>query len=176
MSQTAKEVVPVDLAEIPRQSFSESTLKEHGSVWFVKDEPAPFGGQEVHLWDQYQKFRKQLSEYGDDASDQAKAIGSRLNQVDLSVFKSPWNVHYASFEPERKFSDLLFENADLFDAFVKMPNQGGYAFPYSYNPVKAGKTHVANENFNPDFFIRKRGNHDILVVEVKSEGDDSNRK
>jgi hypothetical protein len=90
MSQSAKEVVPVDLTEIPRQSFSESTLKEHGSVWFVKDEPAPFGGQEVHLWDQYRKFRKQVSEYGDDASDQAKAIGSRLNQVDLTVFKSPW--------------------------------------------------------------------------------------
>lgn len=175
MSQTAKEVVPVDLTEIPPQSFSESTLKEHGSVWYVKDEPAPFGGQEVHLWDQYQKFRKQLSEYGDDASDQAKAIGSRLNQVDLRVFKSPWNVHYASFEPERRFSDLLFENADLFDSFVKMPNQSGYAFPYSYKPVKAGKTHVANENFNPDYFIRVRSKHDILVVEVKSEGDDSNR-
>ena len=36
------------------------------------------------------------------------------------------------------------------------PNVGGYAFPYSYKPVKAGKTHVANENFNPDFFIRLR--------------------
>ena len=35
-----------------------------------------------------------------------------------------------------------------------MPNQGGYAFPYSYKPVKAGKTHVANESFNPDFFYQ----------------------
>jgi hypothetical protein len=51
----------------------------------------------------------------------------------------------------------LFENADLFDAFVKMPNTGGYAFPYSYKPAKAAKTHVANENFNPDFFVKVVG-------------------
>ena len=38
MSQTAKEIVPVDLTAIPRQSFSESMLKEHGSIWTVKEE------------------------------------------------------------------------------------------------------------------------------------------
>src|SRR5207244_10153613 len=77
--------------------------------------------------------------------------------------------------PERKFSDLLFENADLFDAFVKMPDRGAYSFPYSYKPAKTAKTHTANENFNPDFFIRVRGQHNILVVEIKAESDDSNR-
>jgi type III restriction enzyme len=87
----------------------------------------------------------------------------------------PWNVLYTSHEPERRFSELLFENAKLFDAYVKMPNTGGYAFPYSYKPAKAAKTHVANENFNPDFFIKISSGHDILVVEVKAEGDDSNR-
>jgi len=175
MSQMAKDIVPVDMTAFPRQSFSESTLKEHGTVWHVRDEPAPFSGHEVHLWEQYQRFRKQLADYGADASEQAKDIGSRIQQVDLSVFKTPWNVHYASHEPERQFSDLLFENAGLFDAFVRMPNQGGYSFPYSYKPTRAGKTHVANESFNPDYFIRVRAKHDILVVEVKSEDDDSNR-
>jgi type III restriction enzyme len=34
---------------------------------------------------------------------------------------------------------------------------------------------VANENFNPDFFIKLSAGHDILVVEVKAEGEDSNR-
>jgi type III restriction enzyme len=56
-----------------------------------------------------------------------------------------------------------------------MPNQGVYSFPYSYKPAKAAKTHTANENFNPDLFLRVRDTHDILVVEVKAEGDDSNR-
>ena len=175
MTETAKEVETVDLAKMPRQSFSESTLKEDGSLWFVKDEPTPFSGQEAHLWEQYQRFRKQFCECGPEAGEQAQAIAPKLNQVELSAFKTPWNVHFASHEPERKFSDLIFQNAGLFEAFVKMPDQGGYAFPYSYKPVKAGKTHVANERFNPDFFFRVRGKQDILVVEVKMEGDDSNR-
>jgi len=175
VSQTAKKIVPMDLTAVARQSFSESMLKEHGSIWTVREEPPPYGGQELHLWEQYQRFRKQFADYGDEASDQAKAIGSRIQQVDLGKFKLPWNVHYVTHEPERKFSDLLFENADLFDAFAKMPNMGGYAFPYSYKPAKAAKTHVANENFNPDFFIKLSAGHDIVVVEIKAEGDDSNR-
>jgi type III restriction enzyme len=175
MSQTAKEIVPVDLTTMPRQSFSESSLKEHGSVWSVKNEAATFTGHEVHLWEQYQKWKKIAGIDDSGLAENVKEITQSLQQVDLSVFKSPWNVHYASYKPERKFSDLLFENADLFDSFVRMPNQGAYSFPYSYKPAKAGKTHVANENFNPDYFIRVRAKHDILVVEVKMEGDDTER-
>ena len=175
MSQTSKEIVSVDLKEVPRQSFSESMLKDHGSLWVAKEERAPYGGHEVHLWEQYQRYCKQFAEYGNEAGDQAVAIASRIRQVESGNFKLPWNVHYASYEPERKFSELLFANAGLFDAFVKMPNTGGYAFPYSYKPAKAAKTHVVNENFNPDFFIKPIAGHDILVVEVKAEGDDSNR-
>ena len=175
LSQTAKEIVAVDLAKVPKQSVSESMLKEHGALYGVEGDTKAFDGHEVHLWEQYQKFRKMCADYGDDASDQAKAIGSRIQQVNLSAFKSPWNVHYASYEPERKFSDLLFANGHLFDSFVKMPNTGGYAFPYSYKPAKAVKTHVANEHFNPDFFLKVRDAEDILVVEVKMDDDDTNR-
>jgi type III restriction enzyme len=142
---------------------------------FPAGKPVMFRQDEVHLWEQHQEFRKQFSRYGNDASDQAKAIRMKLNQVDLTVFKSPWNVHHSSYEPTRKFSELLFENANLFDGFVRMPNQGARAFPYSYKPTKAGKTHVANENFNPDYFIRVRAKPDILVVEAKAEGDGTER-
>jgi type III restriction enzyme len=177
MSQIAKEVLPIDLTQVPRQAFSESMLKEHGLIYTVDGDAAPFSGRahEGHLWEQYQKLKKMCADYPDQAPEHAKAITERIQQVDLSMFKSPWNVHYASYEPERQFSDLLFENADLFDAFVKMPNQGGYSFPYSYKPAKAAKTHVANQHFNPDYFIRLRNSHAIFVVEVKMEGDDSNR-
>jgi type III restriction enzyme len=175
MSQIAKDLVPVDLAAMPRQSFSESTLKEHGAVFYVKEEEAPYGAPEVHLWEQYLKA-KQLAKIDDTfLSNDARQIARTLHQVDIAQFKSPWNVHYASHGPERKFSELLFANADLFDSFVKMPNQGGYSFPYSYKPAKSAKTHTANETFNPDFFIRIRSKQDILVVEIKAEGDDSNR-
>jgi type III restriction enzyme len=117
------------------------------------------------------------ADYPDQAPEDAKAIAARIRAVDGAAFKSPWNVHYASHLPERSFSDLLFhkENAHLFEAFAKMPNVGGYAFPYSYKPAKAAKTHVANESFNPDFFLRVKDREDILVVELKADGDDSNR-
>ena len=150
-------------------------LKENGSVWYAAEAQAPYGGNEANLWQQYQRYQKQVAEFGDEASDQAKAIGPRLQSIDAASFKTPWNVHYASHEPERQFSQLLFANAELFDAFAKMPNQGGYAFPYSYKPAKSAKTHTANENFNPDMFLRVRGTNNILVVEIKAEGDDSNR-
>lgn len=65
----------------------------------------------------------------------------------------------------RPNSYSLFANQDLFDAFVKMSNQGGYSFPYSFKPAKAAKTHVANEQFNPDFFLKVAGQRVILVVE-----------
>lgn len=175
MSQIAKGIELVDLSHVRQQSFSESMLKEHGALYTVKGDASPFTGVDTHLWEQYQKFRKMFTEYGDEASEQAKAIGARIHQVDLSAYKSPWNVHYVSHEPERKFSEFLFDSAELFDAFVKMPNVGGYAFPYSYKPAKAAKTHVANENFNPDFFVKVAGVSDILVVEVKADGDDDNR-
>jgi type III restriction enzyme len=175
MSQTAKEIVPVNLAAIPRQSFSESVLRQEGALYIVDGDVKPFDGHEAHLWEQYGKFRKMYAEYKEEATDQAKAIAKRIHQIDPSAFKFPWNVHYASHEPERGFSDLVFANPSLFDACVKMPDTGGYAFPYSYKPAKAAKTHVANENFNPDFFLKVAGGHDILVIEVKAEGDDSNR-
>jgi hypothetical protein len=53
---------------------------------------------------------------------------------------------------------------DVNGSAVRVPNTGGYAFPYSYKPAKAAKTHVANENFNPDFFIKLSSGNDILVV------------
>ncbi len=174
-SQVAQALEPVDLTQIKAQSFSESGLREHGAVWAVKEDAAPFGGHEVHLWEQYKKWKliAGIDETG--LSDSAREISKRIQHVTLETFKSPWNVHYASHGPERGFSDLLFENSALFDSFVKMPNVGVYSFPYSYKPSKAGKTHTANEHFNPDFFIKVAGCHDILVVEIKKDKDDSNR-
>ena len=175
MGQTARDIVPVDLTTVQHQSFSENMLREHGAVWHVSGDDAPFSGHEVHLWEQYQKAVQMAGIDPALLGDDARAIAGRIHQVDLKVFKSPWNVLYASHEPERQFSELLLANADLFDAFVRMPDRGAYSFPYSYKPARTARTHTANENFNPDYFIRVRGGHDILVVEIKSEGDDSNR-
>lgn len=175
MSQVAKELVHVDLTQIRGQSFSESTLKEHGWLWYVKEEPPTYSGTEQGLWDKYQRLKEQLDHDVEIASDEAKSIAPKLKPVTRQQFKSPWNIHYASHEPERRFSEQLFANADLFDSFAKMPDQGFYSFPYSYKPSGAAKTHTANESFNPDYFLRVAGTTHILAVEIKADGDDSNR-
>ncbi len=124
---------------------------------------------------QYCKWVRVAKELGDDTPTNILEIVRRLHPVDAAKFKTPTNALYASHHPERQFSELLFENSALIEAFIKPPDRGCYSFPYSYKPAKTGKTHAVNEFFNPDFFLRLKDAHDVLVVEIKQDGDDSNR-
>jgi type III restriction enzyme len=175
LSQVADSLIPVNLSDAPRQSFSENMLKEHGTLYTVEGDGSAFVGEEKVLWDRYQKLRDMWKEYEAEASEDAKAIGPRLQTISSEKFKTPWNAHFVTHEPERRFSELLFSNESLFDAIVKIPNVGVYSFPYSYKPAGKGRSHVTNDHFNPDFFLKLAGKHEIIVVEVKSDGDDDNR-
>ncbi len=81
------------------------------------------------------------------------------------------NLVYVSFEPERRFLKTLQANIDLIGAFLKSPDKGFYHFPYSYKPAEIGSSHVKRENFNPDFFLKLKDKNEILVVEIKADGD-----
>lgn len=175
MTNKAKSLITVDYREAMRQSFSESRVKESGAVYHVNGDVKPFGKDETHLWDQYCKWVKMAEAFGNETPENILEITRRLHMVDANRFKTPANVLYASHEPERKFSDLLFEVSHLIEAFIKPPDRGCYSFPYSYKPAKTGKTHAVNEFFNPDYFIRLKDSHDVLVVEIKHDGDDSSR-
>lgn len=175
MTRAAKELFTVDYREAARQSFSESRIKESGTVYHVAGDAQPFVKDEGHLWEQYCKWLKIAEIDESSLHDDAQTIVKRLRKVDAAKFKTPTNVLYASHKPEQKFSEHLFEENGLIEAFIKTPDRGCYSFPYSYKPAKAGKTHAVNEFFNPDFFLRLKGSHDVLVVEIKQEGDDSNR-
>lgn len=175
MTNKAKSLIMVDYREAMRQSFSESRVKESGAVYHVDGDAKPFGKDETHLWEQYCKWIKIAEIDESSLHDDAQTIIKRLRKVDTTRFKTPANVLYASHEPERKFSDLLFEVSNLIEAFIKPPDRGCYSFPYSYKPSKTGKTHVVNEFFNPDFFIRLKDSYSVLVVEIKQDGDDTNR-
>ncbi len=174
-TQKAKELKNVDYREAMRQSFSEGRVKESGAVYHVDGDAKPFSKDEAHLWEQYCKWRKIAEIDESSLHDDAQAIIKRLHSVDAVKFKTPANVLYASHKPERQFSDLLFENSSLIESFIKTPDRGCYSFPYSYKPSRTGKTHVVNEFFNPDFFIRLKDSHNVLVVEIKQDGDDGNR-
>lgn len=175
MTQEAKELVTVDYREAMRQSFSEGRIKESGAVYHVNGDDNPFCKEEAHLWEQYCKWRKIAEIDETSLHDDAQAIIKRLYSIDPAQFRTPVNVLYTSHTPERQFAHLLFQNNHLIESFIKPPDRGCYSFPYSYKPAKTGKTHTVNEFFNPDFFIRLQDSHDVLVVEIKQDGDDSNR-
>ena len=82
---------------------------------------------------------------------------------------------YVSYTPEIEFAKTLFLNIELVEAFLKSADKGFYGFPYSYKPETKAKTHVKNETFNPDFFLKVKGTNDILVIETKKKDDDSNK-
>jgi type III restriction enzyme len=176
MANRAKALITVDYREAMRQSFSESRVKESGAVYHVDGDSKPFSKDETHLWEQYCKW-VQIAKIDDSAlHDDAREIVARIQQVEPKRFKTPVNVLYASHKPERQFSELLFENSELVDSFIKPPDRGCYFFPHSYKPAKTGKTHAVNEFFNPDFFLRLKDSHDVLVVEIKQDGDGDNNR
>jgi type III restriction enzyme len=177
ISQKPKILIPVDLARMPRQTFSESALKEHGTVYYASGSADGFNHDEANLWADYLKKKHAIAQVGEDnLSEDTRQIAKALEPVDAAALKTPWNILYASYEPERVFTRWLIEHADLFDSFVKMPDRGLYSFPYSYKPAGGARTHVRHDNFNPDFFIRLAGSHNVLVVEIKGEEDrDKNR-
>jgi len=175
LRRVANGLVVVEMSALISQSFSESALKENGGLWFVEGADPGFTGTDSQLWEQYRRYLTVFTEYPEAASEAVKDVARRLHRASDAVFKSPVNLLYASFQPEVRFVTLLLENAEHFDGFVKSPDQGFYTLPYSYKPANTGKTHTLNENFNPDFFLLISGSNDILVVEIKSEGDDSNR-
>ena len=176
ISQKPKNVVKLDMSTVERQSISEGMLKEHGTIYYAEGVSSFATAEENNLWGQYLVVKEQAARYGvASLNEDAKAVNDRMKVVPAEKLKTPWNLLYASYEPERKFSWLLIEHADLFASFVRMPDRGFYSFPYSYKPAHAARTHVKNDNFNPDFFLRLKDSHDVLVVEIKMEGDDSNR-
>lgn len=83
-------------------------------------------------------------------------------------FKTPLNTVFASYKPERDFIRKLVnaENAKIIDAWIKSLDTGFYGIEYSWRKGE----HPKQGSFNPDFFIKVNTN-DILVVEIKEDGD-----
>lgn len=47
--------------------------------------------------------------------------------VQYLMKKTPWNLNYANYDPERLFSRLLIESAELLESFVRMPDRGSHS-------------------------------------------------
>ena len=92
-----------------------------------------------------------------------------LVEVNHHIFKTPVDKVLTNKTPEEKFVDLLIGDKvyQKIDAWIKSRDVGFYSIEYSWRKGE----HPTQSNFNPDFFL-KIGNN-IVVVEIKSDGDDS---
>jgi type III restriction enzyme len=86
-------------------------------------------------------------------------------------FRSPVNVVLTTHAPERDFTRRLFEPgiAGKITAWIKSPDVGFYEISYSWRKGD----HTKRGKFNPDYFIQLAESKDVLVVELKADGDDS---
>jgi len=67
-------------------------------------------------------------------SEDTRKLVEALVPVQSEKLKTPLNILYASYEPERKFCRWLIEHPELFESYVKIPESGFYSFPYSISP------------------------------------------
>ncbi|WP_411727782.1 DEAD/DEAH box helicase family protein [Methyloglobulus sp.] len=167
-------LIDADIRKLNRQSFSEDGLKNATHVFYLENQEAGLSGDEKPLWKGFMKVRE-IAVNHDYVKDEDAYLLSNLHPISQTDFKSPTNFIVTSSEPETKFAKHVFQNISLFDSVLKSPDKGFYAFPYSYKPETTAKTHVKSENFNPDFFIKVAGKQEVLVVEIKADGDDSNK-
>lgn len=183
------EIVP---DHFPKLSFSEDSLKRNGFLFYTEKTEGFYKDEEKTLFKTYTGLDKQIADLTVELTkpDTDKAViaqkiaelatlqgelSQHLQKVDEAKFKSALNALYVSYTPEIEFAKTLFLNIELVDAFLKSADKGFYGFPYSYKPDTKAKTHVKNETFNPDFFLKVKGTNDIIVIETKKKDDDSNK-
>jgi len=156
----AKDLVKINTSEIKNNSLGVGSLRRDSTVFW--DDYSMITGEEAD--------RKLLKELDEDESLPRSALIKVTNKYN---FKTPLNVVFASYEPERKFIRGLTDEqtARAIDAWIKSLDVGFYSIEYSWRKGE----HPKQGSFNPDFFIKK-GN-DIIVVEIKMDNDvsDENR-
>jgi type III restriction enzyme len=150
----AENLYTINTEDINKDSLGVGTLRREHSIFF--DDYSTKEGDEED-----RKLVKEL------LKDETLPMYSLQKVENAFTFKTPVNVVFASYKPERDFIKRLVseENAKFMDAWIKAPDMGFYSIEYSWRKGE----HPQQGGFNPDFFI-KIGN-DILVIEIKQDGD-----
>ncbi|MBA7596257.1 hypothetical protein ES703_03227 [subsurface metagenome] len=151
----SKEPYEISTRKMNKNSAGVGSLRRDSTVFW--DDYSLTTGDE---WDR--KLLRELVEIKEDGEliDIVK-VENRYN------FKTPLNMALSAYKPERRFIQGLIrsDNAKALDAWIKSLDKGFYSIEYSWRKGE----HPEQGSFNPDFFI-KAGN-DIIVVEIKMDGD-----
>jgi type III restriction enzyme len=167
----------VKIEELMPQFFNESSIKSNGHLFYTEDSPKTLPKEQASILygfledkTNYSKVKESITKYGGSETE-IRFLIENLILIDKAKFKTPLNFVFVSYEPEYRFTQSFFNNCELFDSIFKSPDKGFYSLPYSYKPGEKASTHVKQENFNPDFFLKLKDKKEILVVEMKADGD-----
>ena len=98
---------------------------------------------------------------------------SASKEINNFLFKTPIDIVFTKYEPERRFIERLCknENTAKIDTWIKSRDSGFYSIEYSI--TSTGGKHSKIQTFNPDFFIKVTDNNasHFIIVEIKSDGD-----
>ncbi|MBD3288203.1 hypothetical protein GF337_05310 [candidate division KSB1 bacterium] len=172
----------IKMSEMQKQSFSENALKDSGKVFYTSSSVNTLECEQKELFAGFLEDKNKLHKMGDEfllrygnVEHELKFLKDNLIEIEEEKFLCPFNMVFVSHNPEYLFVKSIFNHKELFESFIKSPDKGFYSFPYSYKPDEKGSTHVKRENFNPDFFLKLNDKNEILVVEIKKEGDTSQK-
>jgi type III restriction enzyme len=146
--------IHTDDENINKGSLGIGALRRDKSIFF----------DDYSLKEENEENRKLLTEL---LQDETLPVYSLQRVENVFNFKTPVNMVFASYKPERDFIKRLVseENAKYIDAWVKSPDIGFYSISYSWRKGE----HPKQGRFNPDFFIKI--GQDVLVIEIKADGD-----
>ncbi len=177
MKMKPDSVIEIAIDKMVPQFFNESALKSNGYLFYCKSSPDSLPKEQRTMLNAYLKDKNRYDEIKEDrakyggSESEIRFLKDNLIEKEKDKFKTPLNLFYVSYQPEYKFTRSIFNNIDLFGSVIKSPDKGFYWFPYSYKPDEKASTHVKRENFNPDFFLKMQSKNEILVVEMKADGD-----
>lgn len=153
----AKEPYKINTDTVEKESLAVGNLRHNSTVFYSSDYSKEIDTEVKNILDaviEDDSFPKSASK-----------------EINIFLFKTPMDIVFTKYEPERKFIDHLCkkENADKIETWIKSRDRGFYSIEYS---VRIG-SHQKQEFFNPDFFIKLRNGNDIhyVSVETKADGD-----
>jgi len=157
--RTAKEPYVISTNSIEKESIAVGNLRHNSTVFYSTE---------------YRKeLKSELVEILDAVIEDMTFPKSASKEINIFVFKTPLDLVFSKFEPERKFIEHICrnDNAQKIEGWIKSKDMGFYSVEYSITSI-AGK-HSKVQNFNPDFFIKLKDKNTIyyIVIEVKADGD-----
>ncbi|WP_196011780.1 DEAD/DEAH box helicase [Alistipes onderdonkii] len=161
LTRNLNDIIQISTIEREHESISVLGLKNDATIFITGDYK-----DEIVIPDSLTS----LEEIKDDESLPRYSFCENINSA---LFKTPIDIVFTVAKPERDFVKKLIEreNAEKISSWIKSRNQSFYSIEYT---IKKG-SHTTYHPFNPDFFVKidKDEYEYISVIEIKSDGDDS---